>query len=242
MAKDNREGAVNEFVAMMKANGGENLLSIVMYGSAVKSDFSSRYSDVNLLCVFTRLNAETLGRIATAMQWWERHGRAALVLTRDELTRSADVFPIEMMDIKEHHKVLHGTDVVSGIEVPLRLHRVQVERELRMALIRLRQKFLAAKQDRGALIKLLVGSSSTFHTLLRHAMIALGHPAPEKREELADSVEKTGGADLSPLRTVLAIRDGKIKEKEVNPQLLFEGYLASLSAVIDKVDRQLAAQ
>ncbi|HWR35421.1 MAG TPA: hypothetical protein VN622_06070 [Clostridia bacterium] len=232
---------IDEFVSMMKTKAGENLLSMIVYGSAATNEYSEKYSDVNILCVLARLDGEDLRNIASAMQWWERHGRAALVLSLDELTRSADVFAIELLDIKEHHRILYGQDVVAGIEVPLTLHRIQVERELRMALIRLRQRFLSGAHDRRALVQLLIASSSTFNTLLRHALIALGHTPPQNRHEVADAIQTVLASDMSPLRTVLDVRDGKITERNLDPEKVFGSYLDALSAIVDKVDRQLSA-
>jgi hypothetical protein len=236
-----KQKSIDEFVKMMQAKAGENLLSIVLYGSSVTSEYSSEYSDVNLLCILTTLTATDLAAIAPAMQWWEKQTRPALVLTLDELTRSADVFAIEMLDIQARHRVLHGEDVVTGIPVPLDLHRIQVERELRMALIRLRQRYLSGASDRRTIMQLLLASSSTFNTLLRHALIALGQTAPQNRREVADAVENAFSVDMSSLRSVLDVREGKVRERDVDPHALFTGYLSSLSLIVDKVDRQLSA-
>ena len=236
-----KQKSIDEFVKMMQAKAGENLLSIVLYGSSVTSEYSSEYSDVNLLCILNTLTATDLAAIAPAMQWWEKQTRPALVLTLDELTRSADVFAIEMLDIQARHRVLHGADVVTGIPVPLDLHRIQVERELRMALIRLRQRYLSGANDRRTTMQLLLASSSTFNTLLRHALIALGQTAPQNRREVADAVEKVFAADMSSLRSILDVREGKVRERDVDPHALFTGYLGSLSLIVDKVDRQLSA-
>ena len=146
-----------------------------------------------------------------------------------------------MLDIQARHRVLHGEDVVAGIPIPLDLHRIQVERELRMALIRLRQRYLSGASDRRRVMQLLLASSSTFNTLLRNALIALGQIAPSNRREVADAVEKVFAADMSSLRSILDVREGKVRERDVDPHALFTGYLSSLSLIVDKVDRQLSA-
>ena len=236
-----KQESIDEFVKMMQAKAGENLLSIVLYGSSVTAEYSPEYSDVNLLCIFKTLEGADLAAISPAMQWWEKRSRPALVLTLDELTRSADVFAIEMLDIQARHRVLQGGDVVSGIPVPLDLHRIQVERELRMALVRLRQHYLSGARDRRTIMQLLLASSSTFNTLLRHALIALGQAAPQRRREVSAAVEKVFAADMSSFRSILDVREGKVRERDVDPQALFTGYLSSLSVIVDKVDRQLSA-
>ena len=54
------------------------------------------------------------------------------------------MFAIKLLDITRHHRLLFGTDFFADFEVPLRLHRLQVERELRVDWLRLRQAILAA--------------------------------------------------------------------------------------------------
>jgi hypothetical protein len=76
---------------------------------------------------------------------------------------------------------------------------------------------------------------------LRHALIALGQAVPQNRREVADAVEKVFGADMSSLRSILDVREGKVRERDVDPHTLFNGYLGSLSLIVDKVDRQLSA-
>ena len=87
-------------------------------------------------------------------------------MTRDELERSADVFTIELLDMQQHHRVLFGEDVLKGLQIPMDLHRVQVEYELREKLILLRQHILlAAGNDSPA-----VGSAAALGVVVCHAV------------------------------------------------------------------------
>ena len=63
-------------------------------------------------------------------------------MTLEELRESADVFAIELIDIQRSHRTLFGQDVVAAINVPMNLHRVEVEHELRTTLLRLRHHLL----------------------------------------------------------------------------------------------------
>jgi hypothetical protein len=70
----------------------------------------------------------------------------------------------------------------------------------------------------------------------------LGHTAPEGREQLPKALQAVFGPDLAALSTVMDIRRGRIRERDVNAQHVFREYLASLSMVIEKVDQQLAGK
>lgn len=231
---------VEQFVTKLRDAAGENLASVLLYGSAAAEDFSQTYSDLNVLCVMRSLDADSLAKLAPALRWWEsREQPSAMLFTLDELRHSADVFAIELHDIKARHRLLFGEDPTPIIDVPMKLHRVQLERELRASILKLRQRYMVASEDRVNLAQLMAKSVSTFHTLFRHTLIAMGEDAPWERRAVVDRLEHALGIDAAPLRTVLDLREGKIPARDVAVETVFAGYLRALSAAVDEVDRRL---
>lgn len=225
-----------EFVERVRRSAGEVLASVVLYGSAASGDFVESHSDINLLCIFDRLGPETMAAVGGVVQWWTRelHHRPPMVLTVEELTRSADVFAIETLDIKEQNKLLFGRDILQSVEVPMGLHRVQVEHELRILLLRLRQHFLLARGSREDLEKALARSSSSAVTLIRHALIALGSkPVPAGRKALPFAAERLR-SDMGPVSAVLDLHDGK--RADSNVEELYLKYMDLLSAIVRMID------
>src|SRR5579859_5777315 len=224
---------------------GPNLLSVVLYGSAASGEFHTQHSDLNLLCLFERLDAETLKRINPLTRRWARKGHAPpLVFQASRLAEAADVFAIELMDIKASHKVLHGSDLVAGIEVPMTLHHLQVERELRHNLVRLRQHYLASDGGRKAILALMTASVSSFAVLFRHSAIALGAPLSElaqplRKREAVDRWAAMTGLEARPFHTLLDLREGKVRAGDLDAEALFADYLAALTAAASEVDRRL---
>ncbi len=146
------------------------------------------------------------------MEWWIRRGqRPPLVFTLDELRRSADIFTIELLDMKSRHRILYGENVLAEIAVPLRHHSIQVERELRTDWLRLRQAILAAPKKPKVYLELMVSSFSAFAALFRHALIALGEAPAETKREAIDRIAKFAGADPAGFQTILSLREGKLK-------------------------------
>src|SRR5487761_102325 len=133
-----------DLVSRMKEFAGENLESLILYGSAARGDFKEGHSDLNVLCVLRSVAARELSRVAPVVHWWckDQKEPAPLFFTAQELRSSADVFSIELLDMQQSRRVLHGPDVVQGIPVPMNLHRVQVEHDLRTLLLKLSQHFL----------------------------------------------------------------------------------------------------
>lgn len=235
---------LNELITRLREAAGDNLRSVVLYGSAASGGYQQGFSDLNVLCLLNRLDAAELHKLHAPIKWWNGRGQPApYVFTVDELQRSADVFAIELMDIQASHRILFGGDAVASLEVPSTLHRVQVERELRNHVVRLREAYLAAPDDHKALLKLMTSSVSSFATLFRHALIALGETAPAQsaKHDAVDRLAALLAFDATPFHTVLAVREGKTKESAVNIGATFAGYLAGVMRVADEVDRRLSA-
>ncbi len=58
------------FVSKMGSAAGDNLRSIVLYGSAATGEFHPDFSNVNLLCVLHETSFATLSAIAPVVKWW----------------------------------------------------------------------------------------------------------------------------------------------------------------------------
>jgi hypothetical protein len=231
---------LDEFVQKLKAAAADNLKAVILYGSAVTGEFHSRHSDLNVLCVVNRADARQIEAMHEAVQWWTKQGhRPPLVFTLEELVRSADVFAMELLDMKTHHQVLFGGDMLAEISVPLHYHAIQVERELRTGWLRLRQAMLAAPRKPKLYLELMATSFSSFATLFRHALIAMGEaPAASKREAIA-RIGVFAGAEAGGFQTVLDFREGKKESQELDIEKTLNQYFAFVEAVTDKFDRWL---
>src|SRR5260370_4349443 len=178
--------ALKNLVERLHEAAAENLESILLYGSAARGDFHEAHSDLNVLCTLRSLRVEDLARVAGTVRWWtsEQKQLAPLLFPAEELRHAADVFAIELLDMQQSQRVLYGPDVVSGINVPMNLHRIQVEHELRTLLLRLRQHFLLHAESQQELSAVLAKSSSSALTLLRHTLIAFGEQPPATTRDL----------------------------------------------------------
>ena len=154
-------------------------------------DFHPEFSNLNLFCVVRDSSFAALQALAPAVKWWDEQKQPPpLVMTLDEIARSADVFAIEFLDMQQHHRVVFGKDVLSGLSIPAKLHRVQVEYELREKLALLRRHLLLASGNDSRMWDLLVRSVSSFATLFRHALMVLGHDAPAGKREAVQALSK----------------------------------------------------
>jgi hypothetical protein len=234
------EDKIQEFVRRVRDAAGTNMESVVLYGPAAAGDYHPEFSNLNLFCVLRDSSFAALQTLAPAMKWWQEQKQPApLLMTRAELEATTDVFTIELMDMQQHHRVLMGEDVLKGLQIPLRLHRVQVEYELREKLVLLRQHSLLALESDKRLWELLVRSSASFVTLFRHALLALGEEVPAGKREAVARLSRTVGFDPAAINQVLDVREHKAETRAFDAKELFGRYLAAVERVTAAVDKAL---
>jgi predicted nucleotidyltransferase len=229
---------LQEIVSRLQRACGDNLLSVVVYGSAAREDFHETFSDVNLLVVVRRLDAAALAQLSEILRWWSREEklRPPLVMTLEELLESADVFAIELIDIKHSHRTLFGKDVVADIDVPMNLHRVEVEHELRTTLLRLRHHFLLASDNEDELRTVLAKSITSVLTLFRHALIVIEQDAPSDKAQVLQKAGAVFGIEGTALRAILDLRNHGRQPGDVRE--LYHAYMIAIQKVAHELDVQ----
>jgi predicted nucleotidyltransferase len=231
------EKLITEFVERLRAAAGDNLVSIVLYGSAAQGEFHPEYSDLNLLCVARDTSFASLTKIAGVVEWWRgKKHRPPLILTPDELKATADAFSIEFVDMKQRYRVLWGEDVLKHLEVPMHLHRSQLEYELREKLFLLRQHVMLAGANERQLWEVMLQSLSSFTTLFRHVLIELGKT---ERQHSRDAVVELGSRlnfDSSAFVQLIEVRAKKIERGQFRVTDVAARYLSGIEKVAAAVD------
>lgn len=231
------EKQITDFVNRLKQAGGANLECVALFGSAANGEFHADYSDINILCVVNEISALALEKLAPVINaWTKKKYPAPLIFSRTELERSTDVFAIEMLDIRQRHRILHGNDIFANLHVPMDQHRVQLEHNLRTKLLTLRQSYIQVVGDDKRVRRLMLDSVSNFSTLFRHTLIAMGEqPAPHKADNIRRLAARTG-FDPGIFLKLLQVRERKANESEIPAASAFAQYLDGISTVVQAVD------
>lgn len=227
-----------EYTQTVKDTLGSRLVSLILYGSAVTGEHQARHSDYNLMVVVEHWGILELNLIAKATCRWLRDGNPPpLLFTLARLQSSADCFPIEMMDIKQSYKVLHGADVIKDLKVPPTFLRLIVEREVKSLNIQLRQSFIFAEGKPEKVAKLLVNTRTSMLVLMRAALRLYSNAIPVNKDEVVPALaEHIKGIDVEAFQTIHALKHGHKKAGELNILQLFERVSNSLMAVSTAVD------
>jgi hypothetical protein len=143
--------------------------------------------------------------------------------------------------MQQSHRVLYGSDPIAAIKVPMNLHRVQVEHELRTLMLKLRQHLLREAENTHELATVLAKSFSSALTLLRHTLIVFGEQPPTNACEVFARIAALTSANAQGFEAVQQLREAKTLDKAaVLP--IYDGYLTALEKVIAALDRHLPKQ
>ncbi|MBV8903332.1 MAG: hypothetical protein JOZ22_06815 [Acidobacteriia bacterium] len=232
---------LDQLVRKLQQAYGESLISVVLYGSAADGEHQPKYSDFNVLCVLDSITPRELAAGEELFHWWRGEGNPSpLLLTEPEIAASTDCFVIEFLDIQRQHRLLHGKDVISGLVIDRErgasLYRVQVERDLRARLLRLRQKAAGMMSDRDLLRRLLADSVSTFCVLFRHVLALRGVDVPPRKREIIRRAADCFGLDGQPFEQLLDLREERQTPRQVDPWKVLAPYLEGIGKAIAAVD------
>lgn len=238
MANRVAQEAFNHLIGDLRATHGENLASVVLYGSAASGDFVETQSDYNLLIALHRITPEDLRQAQAPMREWGRLGHPLPVyFTFAELRDAADVFPIEFHQMERARVVLYGRDPFETLRISDANLRHQTEYELRSKLIQLRRLYIPASISARKLQDLMTDSLSSFAALFAPVLLLHGQQPPVLKRDLVRAAVKLLGLDAGPFDRVFALRESGRMLEEVEANELFAAYMAEIERVIEAVDR-----
>ena len=215
---------------------GGRLRSVVLYGSAARGDWERSTSDLNLILVLESLDPDALEALAPALTRWEsRKQPLPRLFTPAMIVESADVFPIEFLDLQADRRVLHGDDAFAAVEVHTDHLRLQCERELREKMMRLREGYVETHGHPRRLRRLLTDSYTTFVALFRGCLHLHGDLVPVHNEEVVTAFCERGGLDATAFAEVARLKHGEPVQHD--EKTVFAAYYAELTRAVSRVDR-----
>jgi predicted nucleotidyltransferase len=217
---------LDELKSALSKTLGDDLVAMVVYGSAARGGYKEGQSDVDVAIVLKSATRAKLESISNMMQLARYSARIeAIVLTADEIVRAADVFPLLYDDIKQCHLTIHGTSPFANLAITDRHRRIRIEQELREAQIRLRRAVIDGLGAPNALAGAVLRKAKQVRGPL-HALLKLKGVAGD--DDLVSVLAKSGevwGVDASLIR----------KAKE-DPGHAHDALVALLAKATDDVD------
>lgn len=239
MAKTIVHEAMNHLIEDLRSTHGENLASVILYGSAAAGDHNELRSDYNLLIALQRITPEDLRLAQAPMREWQRLGHPLPVyFTVAELSEAADVFPIEFYQMAKARIVLYGKDPFESLRLSGRNLRHQAEYELRTKLTELRRRYIPASVSIEKLCDLMADSLASFASLFYAVLLLHGEEPPVKKVDCVRATVQLLKLDGAPFETIFQFRAaGARPATEPDANNLFAAYLAQIERVVEVVDR-----
>jgi hypothetical protein len=228
-----------EMVDRLGAALGAGLVSVVLYGPEAHDDDYGVLGSALLMIVVADLEPATLRRLADPVRWWLRRRQPWPRLFTLEMVRDvADVYPIELLDIVRHHRILHGPDPVAAVTVNRAHLRLQCERELREKLMRLREGYVECHGRTGALVDLLAVSFASFAQVFRGGLQLLGVPVPRHDRDVMAALGERLDLPHAAFARVERLAAGASDDADA----VFADYYRALSQAVVQIDRLFAQE
>lgn len=232
------EQILDSFKVQLKDIFSENLISVILFGSAARGEYIYKKSDINFLVILKdNTPSELLKYKKIQKKWLKGNVATPLFLTEEYIKSSLDTYPIEFMEMKSAYKVVDGKDVLEDLEFDKKNLRLQAERELKSKLLHLRQLFLTSKGCAKILSNLITNSMHSLTPVYRAVLYLTGEHTEVHRNELINHIAKKCELDETLLNDLLAISIGikKLSKKDVNH--IFDKYVEELDKLAKYVDK-----
>ncbi|UCE05380.1 MAG: nucleotidyltransferase domain-containing protein [bacterium] len=220
-----------------KKTFGDDLITIILYGSAARGEYIYKKSDINFLIVLSEQGIQQLrNALSLIPKWNKKKVSTPLVLTRKYIQSALDSFPIEFLTMKQHYQVVYGEDVLSEIEIKPEHLRLQCERELRGKLLHLREGYLNTN-GKTDLIKRLIRFSLPAFASIFSALIHLKNvEVPGSKQQIFIETANLFNLDSEVFKKILNLEAMKPKLSKEQINHLLEQYIDQIHKLTNIVD------
>ncbi|RMF20224.1 MAG: hypothetical protein D6760_12065 [Deltaproteobacteria bacterium] len=235
-AKDEKavEAALREFSAPL----GERLLGAAIVGEAASPDYVPGRSPLSLALVVDEVTPRLLRELRPAARRSRRRLRIDAPMLFDPLylQSARDVFPIELLDMADRHRLLQGDDAFADPEIDKPHMRLEVEEQLRGKMLHLWHASLATGGSRRLDRGLLVDTIGAFGPILRGLLYLADAERPASTEHLLAAVEKAYSVSLPAMGEISRAASSGGKVAADRTASLLDAYIGEVRSLVRLVD------
>jgi len=210
----------------------ENIVSIVLYGSATGKYFMPKTSDINLAVIFKVLEFRQLkDSLKLINSGASKRITAPLLLSLSHIESSKDTFPVEFIEIKENNILLYGKDVFSGLNIDEANVMLFCKREIEGKIIRLRQAYLEVGLKKKGVEALMKESLYSLIPVFRALLRSRVQNPPVDKEKILLEFCNNNGLAKDIFITILRDRMNDEKIKGEDAEVFFERYLKEIEKI-----------
>jgi len=227
---------LTRYVARINENWSTDLGGLLLFGSAARGDFITGRSNLNMLLLVRCLSVDLLQRAGQMHQEWGKHQIVApLLMTEDDLDRSRSLFPLEFLQMTQHHVVLAGQDPFVQLHIDKNRLAWQCEQELMANLLRLRQRFIEGSGRIEAINALLILSITAVLPCIRGLLYIMEQPSKGKDIEILEGLPATFQFDSTTFLEILHIKRGLSGPGSLEWTNVYSRYLQSMELFSNRI-------
>jgi len=214
-----------------------NLHSFYVVGSALRSDFEEKDSEINSVIVLNDMDLGFVEYLAPLGKVYKKKGVGApLIMTPAYIDNSLDVFPIEFHEFKLIHETVLGEDLFAVLEIEAIHLRLQCEREVKTKLIGLRQGYISTLGDKKLLSEGLAESITGIIPLFRAVLTLLGRDASGSSLGVIKAFENEINIETGIFEKMLKLRQKQISLSAAELTGSFEEYYKATEKAARRID------
>jgi hypothetical protein len=232
--------ALEGFTEDLRGLHGDALVAALLTGEAASAGYRPRRSPLSTVVILSEVTPDVLRRTRPRLRGWRRRRIPTPLLMDPAYIESAiDVFPIEFLEIADHHLPLYGDDhPFADLSVHLPHLRLEVEEQIRGKMLHLWEAYLEAGGSKRTLRRLLLETPPGFEMILR-GMLRLrqgeneaGTSRPDAPSELLSVVERQFELELPVFRRLERVREGSERLGRNELDSVFDAYLAEVRRLV----------
>lgn len=195
---------VEQFAELLRGLGGANVQSLTVFGEVAVEAFDPQRHAVCNVLVLGSVDLKLLAKIADrGVHFGKQRIAAPLVMTPDYIKASLDTFPLELLEIRQHHVTVLGDDPFAALEFADAHVRHQCEREFKRILIALRQGLLGAAGREHVLEAMEMEVGEALVRTLRGVLWINNEREPLSADEIVSCAERVTGGALDGVRATM---------------------------------------
>lgn len=227
---------LDETVAALRTALGNNLDSIVLYGSAARGDFVPGVSDLNLLIVLNESTPAAHEAMAGVLRG--RPGVEPFAIGKPGLLRTARAFPSKFAAIRRRGRTVYGSNPLDGMPHFPELERFAAEQALRNVRLRLVYNFVKRGGDPRMYTRFVLDFVPALYAACNGALELEGHAVPAAREDQAALYSSIFHVDAQVLVDLVRLKREKQPLSAAQVSLTHERLFALVMAALDWAERR----
>ena len=202
--------SVTAFVDAAKEAFGEDLVSILLFGSAAEQRLRAT-SDVNILLVLKRFDQAQADLFREPLRLAHAAVNVnAMFLLEAEIPAALDAFAMKFADILSRHRVLHGSNPFAGATVSNSALLFRVRQDLLNLQIRLRQRYILISLREEQLGRVIADAASPLRASAASILHIEGESAPSPKIALERLVARFNDPAFGEVLSAMsAVRAGE---------------------------------